>query len=502
MTADEQPPKGPRIAGIVLAALAMFLWLILLAMMSDLGRSDPAGNAMAQGFAGLGIILLWVLLSILALITATKGAMPKWARGALLLVPASGVAAIAALELLARPGSAPWHWPLVIPALVPPLIATYCLWTLVRPAMTNARAAAFLGAVALISAAIVPMVAIRAAGVANEENTDAKLRAALAALPADAPLSEFLPFLKARDQRIASDARARIASLARRQSDAETMLARGELPLGEMAAFGLDMTPVLCESARAELRRRVAPLIPATPDTVPYSVVEPEVRAALNAMFWLTGYGCAVDAESLAWETMAKAHRNAGYDVNLLAAMREPGRLGKRLREDPERFSQLNAQSHLKAWLKFSDDPALREQVIAGARTVPSRTADAIEILTDRTQESGRFRLLRILPLIDLETTPALCAAATKEAGGDLSRVYRPSGNDPPRDYSELIDRLGVGRPLTALVWLGEHGCDVAAEARDAHELVSAWQDSPVMPWQDSPGRAAMLAALARLKKN
>ncbi len=79
---------------------------------------------------------------------------------------------------------------------------------------------------------------------------------------------------------------------------------------------------------------------------------------------------------------------------------------------------------------------------------------------------------------------------------------YHPAKrNDAPRALLELIDRLGVGRPLTALVWLGEHGCDVGAEARDADELVRAWQDSPVMPRQDpSPGRAAMLAALAKLQ--
>jgi hypothetical protein len=346
------------------------------------------------------------------------------------------------------------------------------------------------------------MFAVRTAFVASQENETAKLRAALAALTADAPLWNFTPFLNARDQTIVNDARTRIRTLARRQADAETMLARGDFPLGEIGSFDLDLTPAICEAARAELRRRVAPLIPATPDSTPYSAVEPEVRAALNAMYWLTGYGCAVDAESLAWEDMAKAHRNPGYDVKLLAAMREPDRVGKRLREDPERFSQLNAQSHLKAWLKFSDEAALRPQIIAGVRASPRRTAEAIEILTDGAQESGRFRLIRILPQIDLETTPALCAAAAKETGGNLKRQYRPSGNDPPRPYSDLIDRLGVGRPLTALVWLGEHGCDVAAEARDAHELVSAWQDSPVMPWQDSPGRAAMLASLERLRKN
>src|SRR5262245_20629110 len=95
--------KGTRVAAIVIGTIALLLWMIVALQMSALGTSDPAGNAMMAGFAGLGLILLWILLSILALITGMKGALPAWARVALLLVPVSGVAALMTLELLARP---------------------------------------------------------------------------------------------------------------------------------------------------------------------------------------------------------------------------------------------------------------------------------------------------------------------------------------------------------------------------------------------------------------
>jgi hypothetical protein len=94
--------------------------------------------------------------------------------------------------------------------------------------------------------------------------------------------------------------------------------------------------------------------------------------------------------------------------------------------------------------------------------------------------------------MINLEATPALCAAATKEAGTAIRKVWRPQPGDEPRPYSELIDRLGGGRPLSVLVWLGEHGCDVAPELRGAEAAVRAYQDSPA--------RAAMLETLARLQ--
>jgi hypothetical protein len=492
MPDDVKTPAGARTAAIVLSVVCGLLWIVIAPSLGGLGRSDPAGNAMAQGFAGLGLILLWLLLSILALIAATKGAMPSWTRPALLLVPASGVAALGALELLARPGHPPGHWPMLIPLFVPPLIVTYCLWALLRPPMTGQRAAALLGAIAVLSAAIVPLTVVRRTTIAQEENTSASQRATVASLPADAPLWDFVPFLDARDQRIGNEARARIRALARRQADAEAMLARGDFPLGYLGAFALELTPSLCEKARALLRQRAAALVLPAPGSKPYGEIEGEVSAAFNALSWLIGYGCDAGAESLAWETMAKAYRDPRYTVSLLAGLREPGQLGRTLRQDPERFEQLNQESHLKAWIKFTDDPALRDKVIAGARTLPRRTAEAIEILTDKNQESGRFRLLRIWPGIDLEPTPALCAAATKEIGPSLKGVYRPGAGDTPLHYYDLLSRLGVGNPLATLVWLAEHGCDVGEQLRDAEAAVRAYQDSP--------GRAAMLATLARLQ--
>jgi uncharacterized membrane protein YuzA (DUF378 family) len=486
-----QPSAGARVAAIVLAVLSGLIWIAIVPSLTGLGGSDPAGNAMAQGFTALALILLWGLLSILALIAAIAGAMPAWARAALIVVPASGLAAVAALDLLGRPGSPPGHWPILIPALVPPLAIYFCLFAMVRP-LGSGVAAALLGTILLVSAAVVPVQKIRSAQLAQERQASADLRAALARVGADAPLWELTPFLEARDQTIVSDALARIPSLPQRQRDAETMLARGDFPLGYLSRFNLDPTATLCENARAQLAARAAKLMPRSPGTQPYAVVAQDIEDAVAAMSWLVGYGCACDAEALAWEATANAYVGSSYDVVRLRELRQPKELGRRLREDPDKFSQLGPQSHLKAWLKFSDDEKLRRQVIAGVRTLDHRGADAIEILTDKYQQSGRFRLLRILPAIDLEPSVALCAAAAREVGGEIRAVYRPAPQDPSRRYSELIDRLGVGEPLNVLVWLGEHGCDVRDELREAVAAVRAYQESA--------DRAAMLGTLARLQ--
>ena len=59
--------------------------------------------------------------------------------------------------------------------------------------------------------------------------------------------------------------------------------------------------------------------------------------------------------------------------------------------------------------------------------------------------------------------------------------------------YAELPERLGVGNPLESLKWFAAHGCGAQKQLSAAEFLVQGYQDSPA--------RAAMLAALAGLHK-
>jgi hypothetical protein len=97
------------------------------------------------------------------------------------------------------------------------------------------------------------------------------------------------------------------------------------------------------------------------------------------------------------------------------------------------------------------------------------------------------------MPVLDLEMTAPLCKAALTQVYGDITKVYRPKADDPPRPYSELLERLGAYEPLTALTWLAGHGCEAEPELSEAEELVRSSQDSPA--------RAAMLATLERLHR-
>ncbi len=189
---------------------------------------------------------------------------------------------------------------------------------------------------------------------------------------------------------------------------------------------------------------------------------------------------------------MAKDYRDTNFDVYRLASLRDPGELGKILRERPEHFSMLDGKSHLKGWLHFADDPGLHERALAGARALQGRTGDAVEILSDKYGEESRWQLLRYLTALDLEATPALCAKALSELHSAFAKVYRPGPSDEPRPYSELLERLGNGEHLPDLVWLASHGCAAEHELMEAIALVNAYRDSP--------GKAEMLMTLTQLR--
>lgn len=485
------------IISVALGVLALPLWALTVAGLTSLSGSDAAGNAMSQGFTALFVIALWIMLAILAIVAYLAKRWPiAAALAALVLVPASGVVTMEALGLLSRPHLAPYYWPIVIPTLAPLLIITFCLWSAIpsaRAAIPAAYAGGFTwGLVFILCVAIWPLDRQRAQVYQQQADVAAKFDADYARLPDKPTLWELVPFLEHPNKVNADAVLERMRHLDRRQSDAELMLDRGDFPLAYLGRIDLEPTPAICDKARGLLRRRVAPLVLQTPGAKPYSDIAEEVGGAVAAMSWLVGYDCGTDAESLAWETMAKAYQGANYDVYELAHLRDPQQLGRVLRYYPERYAMLTPKAHLSAWLKFADEKEYRDQALAGARKLEHRNADAIEMLADRNNIAAPWTVLKYLPVLDLEATASLCTGALNQVRADLAKVYRPKSDDP-RSYDELLSRLGTYRPLTALVWLADHGCDAAAEVSDAEAVVRAYQTSP--------DGAAMLATLARLHR-
>jgi hypothetical protein len=485
---------GAIAGGIVLGALIGLLWTLNLATLASLGNSDAAGNAIGEAYAAIQIIACWSLLTVLTVVACVKGVAPKAAKAAaLVIVPASGFVAMAAADLLARAYLSPFLWPLVIPAAVPPLVVIWCFLALRgRTRMAGIALGALPVVMVAVCLLIQPLSLMRKAVNDAETARRQKYDADLARVPAGAPTWEWTPFLDTRDDTKREKVLDSIRGLEQRQAQAETMLDRGDFPIGYLGFFDLDPTPALCDKARNLLRKQVAPLVPKTANSKPYSDVAVQVSDAVAGMDWLVGYDCSCDAESAAWQSMAEGYRDTNFDVHRLAELRDPKELGRTLRERPERFSMLGPKSHLKGWLKFADDKDLQEQALAGARALDHRTADAVSIFVDKYDDESKWKLLRYLTALDLEATMPLCANALSQLHGQFAKVYRPGPNDEPRPYSELLERLGNGEQLPDLVWLHGHGCDAGPELGEAAALVNAYQDSP--------GKAEMLAELKRLQ--
>ena len=336
------PSSGAVAAAFVLSLIAVLGWLICCPVWPGLDSSDAAGNALAQAFAALEAIVLWLLLAALTFLCWLNGRMPVWgAIAAVVLIPVSGAAAIGALGLLAQPNLPPHLWPLVALVAPPPLIIAYGLWAITPPLRdrlpANAVSIVVWGGVLAAALSVVAMNSVRDAELRRQADKLAQWSAEVAAVPATAPLAQWTRLLGhgfyEEDGVIET-----IRKLDGRQADAEAMLAHGDFPLADLNRFDLDATPAVCDGARAELRRQVAPLVAAAPQARPYSDIASEVDAAVSAMTWLVGYGCACDAELLAWETMAKGYRDPSFSVVELAELRDPNALGGTLRHSPERF--------------------------------------------------------------------------------------------------------------------------------------------------------------------
>ena len=487
----KRPSNGAVIAAMVLGLLILVAWIALISTLSSLGDSDPAGNGLERAFAGFEIILVWILLTILLVVAGLHRPMPPLgAAAAVVLVPASGVAAGFALELLSDRSTAPFLWPILIPAVVPPAVVAFGFWTLLPSLRAVVVAPVAVGGVwgltLLLCVAMWPLSLVRERAVQQASDEQVRWSAELGAMNADAPLWEWIRFLGSPNRLDVDRALARIRGVQRRQSDAEIMLDRGDFPLRYLGALDLPMTQAVCDKARGLLMRQVRPLVPQTANAKPYTDVADKVAGALSAIQWLVGYGCPSDAEARAWQDMAGAYRDTNYDVVSLGEYRDPKELGWAVRQDPAQFGMMLPQAPLIAWLNVAEVPALHERALAAARQVGGRTDQAVGLL----HQDVAATVLSALPALDLDATPALCGAAMPAVYTPLTSVERPASDDP-RPYAVLLQQMGGDAPLVALQWLASRGCDAGAAVEEAEALVRAYQDSPE--------RAAMLANLSRL---
>src|SRR5216684_4527443 len=232
-----KPSDGAVAASIVLGIVIGLIWVLHLATVASLGHSDAAGNGIGQAYAAIQLIALWLLLTIMIVIASAKGAAPKPTTvAALVIVPVSGFVAMAATDLLARSHLSPFLWPIIIPALVPPLVVAWCFLALsasmLRVVVVKVAAGALLAAIFAVCVSIWPLSLMRNAVDDLEAARLEKYDADLARVPANAPLWDWTPFLDTQDSTKRAKVLDGIRSIDQRQAQAEAMLDRGDFPIG------------------------------------------------------------------------------------------------------------------------------------------------------------------------------------------------------------------------------------------------------------------------------
>ena len=324
LTTHPLPERGAAPGAVIaLAVLACVPYGLMLAILyagppggdpSSYGGEGRIAEAYAALYAMIFGFVLWVVLGILTLLAARSG-VPRWAGiGAGIAYPISVLAAFFAGEAnFGMPGG----WSILVPALLPPLIAGYAIWLRV-PALrakipAEAASKTALGAIALVCAATIPLGLIdelqmparvaayqkqnEAIGVEREAywaQQEREKQERYARLTPDSPLQEHLDYVFSMyNESPGFEKAVEGARQAKsRQADALKLL-QAERPqlygLQELWRLDLQVTPDLCKAYDIALYKEAV-----DPDTANWNEGEYLEYQIPNIKFFIAG-GCDLD---------------------------------------------------------------------------------------------------------------------------------------------------------------------------------------------------------------
>lgn len=298
--------SSPPVGTIVLLLVAALLHALMLGNLADSPGTDAAGRGLAEAFAALVGLLLWILLASLLFVAMVKGWMPPLAVIAgVVLLPLSAVASVKAMSLYDRQHG----WWLWVPGLLPPLIALYALWVRLPALHLGLPAAGAIIGVAMLAISAAPFVGAAVASRSDPEHA-ARLAAEqqarqeeeqkqmqevrereaarFARLGPGSSMSDYLPYLYGDRSR---EARQGIRQVKSRQADAILLLQQGRLHnLTALLEFDVDASPDLCRAygdAVGGAARQVSKSV-----RTDYLSAAIEMELQLPNIQWLVGERC------------------------------------------------------------------------------------------------------------------------------------------------------------------------------------------------------------------
>lgn len=335
---------------LVVLALTILLWIGVVMVAATINESDAAGNGLSFSFGVLMAGGLWLLIAVLLFTVGLQGVMPRRDQlAALLLVPASGAAAVVAFNLL-RLRAVPAGWPMAIIALAPALAIGYAIWAssprgrvMLSPDVASPLV---WGTMLLLAVAPWPALIVHARATSSRQGAEAAERAAaemkqkeeaaranqeaFERLSPDSPLWEWLAFAGSenvlRDQALEGARR-----LARRQADAEAMLASGrEAILRELPRLDLASTPNMCALSLPLLKKHAEDWRTTVVSPPAYTERAKSIEKHLPAMKWLHQHGCDLREAVAELEATVRSYPGGPERDRMLAVLAEMRLTGTR----------------------------------------------------------------------------------------------------------------------------------------------------------------------------
>jgi hypothetical protein len=343
MTPIPDPERSMGATVPVFLVLTLLCWMLMLGSIAGwIGKAPVIGREtdrmISQAYSGAMALLVWIFLGAILLIASSKNVLPaELGFAGWFVLPLSGVAALVAIGVLYNPAR---HWPVVIPAVVPVLVAGYVLYLFFPSVQTipvGTGGAAMFGIVLVLSIAIVPEAIRFAQTYLDDGSIEATPGPKLDAWMAkerekrrqdgleqlrksddETKLYELESLIRP-DSPVLQEALEFMRHLPNRQADAILQLqAQSSFILHFLGDIDLQPTPELCSAARGYLHRAVQER-QARPDASPSTFIGAEFTEGMNSIRWIAK-NCGCKAELAEMEAYARAQQQDSPEVQKFLA--------------------------------------------------------------------------------------------------------------------------------------------------------------------------------------